>query len=278
MINRDYQDRKDKLLNNIKDNSVVVIFSADEKFRNNDVAYKYRQSSNFFYLSGIDDPSLVLILTKKNNISSSTLICNKPNDKDKIWTGQLTSKKSYKKQYLLDSVLYTDQLKKLDFSDIDNLYFEFGDRIKLEKFLSTMNKVEFSRYTKKNNYLSSRIDLSNLIFDMRRIKSNYEISQITNAANVSTLAHLNLMKTCKPGMNEREIEADFTNICMSNYCEQAYPAIVAAGKNGCTLHYTKNNSILKKTDLLLVDAAAEYNNYASDITRTIPISGKFNKY
>jgi Xaa-Pro aminopeptidase len=86
------------------------------------------------------------------------------------------------------------------------------------------------------------------------------------------------MKTCKAGLKEYEIESDFIRVCMNNKCEQAYPAIVAAGKNGTVLHYTKNNSLLKNNDLLLVDAAAEYNNYASDITRTIPISGKFNDY
>ena len=80
MINRDYKNRRDKLLKNLNDNSVAVIFSADEKLRNNDVAYKYRQSSNFFYLSGIDDPSLILIFLKKNKTVSSILICNKPNN------------------------------------------------------------------------------------------------------------------------------------------------------------------------------------------------------
>jgi len=278
MINKEYKIRRDKLLRNIRDNSIAVIFSADEKLRNNDVAYKYRQSSNFFYLSGINNPSLALILMKKNNTTSSILICNKPNKKDKIWTGQLPSKNSYKKNYLMDNVLYDGEQTSLDLEDIDNLYFEFDCRANVEKFITTMANEEVSRYSKKNNYLSSEIDLKNLIFDMRRIKSKYEISQITNAAHVSALAHINLMKTCKSGMNEYEIEADFTRICLSHECDQAYPAIVAAGKNGCILHYTKNKSKLRKNDLLLVDAAAEYNNYASDITRTIPISGKFNKY
>jgi len=276
MINKDYKSRRDKLLKSISDSSVAVIFSADEKIRNNDVSYKYRQSSNFFYLSGINDPSLILILLKKSKISSSILICSRPNNRDKIWTGQLPSKDSYKKNYSIDHVLYIDQLNQLDLGDIDNLYYEFSSRSHIEKFLSTINKAESSRYAKKNNYLSSRINLANLIYDMRRIKSKYEISQITEAARTSALAHNNLMKTCKPGMNECEIEADFTRICMSNLCNQAYPAIVAAGKNGCILHYTRNNSLLRKDDLLLVDAAAEYNNYASDITRTIPVSGKFN--
>ena len=102
--------------------------------------------------------------------------------------------------------------------------------------------------------------------------------EIKHAVSVSTKAHINLMKTCKPNLKEYQIESDFTKVCMDNACNQAYPAIVASGKNGTILHYTKNNSSLKADDLLLVDAAAEYKNYASDVTRTIPISGKFNQY
>jgi len=278
MINKDYKNRRDKLLKTIKVNSAAVIFSAEEKYRNNDVTYKYRQSSNFYYLTGVNDSSLTLLLIKKNNSSSSILICNRPNHIDKIWTGQLPSKNRYKKMYSFDQVLYIDELNKLDLKDIDNLYFEFDNKSKIENFLSSINQVESPRYTKKNSYLSSRIDLSKLIFNMRTTKSEHEISQISNAANISVQAHINLMRTCKPGMNEYEVEANFTRVCMSNNCDQAYPAIVASGKNGCILHYTKNKSILRKDDLLLVDAAAEFNNYASDITRTIPISGKFSMH
>jgi Xaa-Pro aminopeptidase len=112
---------------------------------------------------------------------------------------------------------------------------------------------------------------------MRLTKTNHEIDQIKHAASVSAQAHINLMQICKPNLKEYQIESNFIRICMNNRCEQAYPAIVASGKNGTILHYTKNNSNLKANDLLLVDAAAEYNNYASDITRTIPISGTFNQ-
>ena len=108
-------------------------------------------------------------------------------------------------------------------------------------------------------------------------KTNHEIDQIKHAASVSAQEHINLMQTCKPNLKEYQIESNFIRICMNNRCEQAYSAIVASGKNGTILHYTKNNSNLKANDLLLVDAAAEYNNYASDITRTIPISGTFNQ-
>jgi Xaa-Pro aminopeptidase len=146
------------------------------------------------------------------------------------------------------------------------------------EFLSNLESSVTSRYLTNSNYLSSRLDLSNLIFEMRLIKSSHEIDEIKHAASVSTKAHINLMKTCKPNLKEYQIESDFMKVCMDNACNQAYPSIVASGKNGIILHYTKNNSTLKADDLLLVDAAAEYKNYASDITRTIPISGKFNEY
>ena len=277
-MNDDFINRRKKLLNKISDNSSCIIFSEEEKIRNNDVTYKFRQSSNFFYLTGIDDPSLVLIMTKYNNDTSTTLICHRPNDKDRIWTGQIPSNSSYRSKYNLDSVIYFDEIEKINLRDIENLYYEFHHHDRMVEFLSNLESSVTSRYLTNSNYLSSRLDLSNLIFEMRLIKSSHEIDEIKHAASVSTKAHINLMKTCKPNLKEYQIESDFMKVCMDNACNQAYPAIVASGKNGTILHYTKNNSTLKADDLLLVDAAAEYKNYASDITRTIPISGKFNQY
>lgn len=277
MIN-EFVKRRKKLFTQLSDNSISVIFSENDKYRNNDVTFKFRQSSNFFYLTGINDQSIVLILIKENNKCCSVLICNRPNDKDRIWTGQIPSKTSYKSKYKLDKVIYFDQLNELNIDCINNLYFEFKDKERLEELLSSIHQTSSNRYFVNTNYLSSRFNLSNLIFKLRLIKSKHEIQEISKAALISTQAHINLMKTCKAGLKEYEIESDFIRFCMNNRSEQAYPAIVAAGKNGTVLHYTKNNSLLKNNDLLLVDAAAEYNNYASDITRTIPISGKFNDY
>lgn len=277
-MNDDFIKRRKKLFNKISDNSSCIIFSEEEKIRNNDVTYKFRQSSNFFYLTGIDDPSLVLIMTKHNNNTSTTLICHRPNDKDRIWTGQIPSNSSYRSKYNIDSVIYFDELEKINLKDIENLYYEFHHHDRIVDFLSNLESSVTSRYLTNSNYLSSRLDLSNLIYEMRLIKTSHEIDQIKHAASVSTKAHINLMKTCKPNLKEYQIESDFMKVCMDNACNQAYPAIVASGKNGTILHYTKNSSTLKADDLLLVDAAAEYKNYASDITRTIPISGKFNQY
>lgn len=274
----EFKDRRNKLFHKIRDNSSCIIFSEEEKYRNNDVTYKYRQSSNFFYLTGINDSSLALIMIKRNKKTSSILVCRRPNDKDRIWTGQIPSSHSYKSKHHFDNVIYFDQLENINFRGIENLYYEFLNNDRMEKILSKIGDLDSGRYSTNSSYLSSRLNLSNLIFEMRLIKSNHEINQIKCAASVSAKAHINLMKTCKPNLKEYQIEASFVRICMDNKCEQAYPAIVASGKNGTILHYTKNDSNLKSSDLLLVDAAAEYKNYASDITRTIPISGKFNQY
>ena len=122
MIN-EFIKRRKKLFTQLCDNSISVIFSENDKYRNNDVTFKFRQSSNFFYLTGINDQSIVLILIKENNKCCSVLICNRPNDKDRIWTGQIPSKTSYKSKYKLDKVIYFDQLIKLNINCINNLYF-----------------------------------------------------------------------------------------------------------------------------------------------------------
>jgi len=276
-MNNEFKNRRNKLFSKIRNNSSCIIFSEVEKYRNNDVTYKFRQSSNFFYLTGINDPSLVLIMSKCNNKASSTLICHRPNDKDRIWTGQIPSNTSYKSKFDFDNATYFDQIENINFCNTENLYYEFHAHESMQDLLSNIEKVTSSRYSTNTNYLSSRFNLSNLLYEMRLTKTNHEIDQIKHAASVSAQAHINLMQTCKPNLKEYQIESNFIRICMNNRCEQAYPAIVASGKNGTILHYTKNNSNLKANDLLLVDAAAEYNNYASDITRTIPISGTFNQ-
>ena len=235
MIN-EFVKRRKKLFTQLSDNSISVIFSENDKYRNNDVTFKFRQSSNFFYLTGINDQSIVLILIKENNKCCSVLICNRPNYKDRIWTGQIPSKTSYKSKYKLDKVIYFDQLNELNIDCINNLYYEFKDKERTEELLSSIHQTSSSRYFTNTNYLSSRFNLSNLIFKLRLIKSKHEIQEISKAALISTQAHINLMKTCKAGLKEYEIESDFIRFCMNNRCEQAYPAIVAAGKNGTVLH------------------------------------------
>ena len=114
-----------------------------------------------------------------------------------------------------------------------------------------------------------------MLHKIRLIKSSEEISQIKKACDISVRAHKDLMKACRPGLNERQLEAGLIHEFRKSNATEAYTSIVASGKNACTLHYIQNNSTMKDGDLLLTDAAAEYMNYASDLTRTIPVNGKF---
>ena len=172
-MNNEFRNRRKKLFSKLRNNSSCIVFSEKEKYRNNDVTYKFRQSSNFFYLTGINDPSLVLIMTKYNNKASTILICHKPNDKDRLWTGQLPSSSSYKSAFGLDSVIYFDQLESIIFSNSENLYYEFHAHDSIQKFLSKIEKVSSSRYSTNSNYLSSRFDISKIVYEMRLTKTNH---------------------------------------------------------------------------------------------------------
>jgi len=201
MINKDFKRRRDFLLNKIEDNSIVFLFSGLEKSRNNDVNYKFRQSSNFFYLTGINNPSMLLVITKISGRYSTTLVCDRPNDIDKIWHGQLPSKSSYKNQFEIQNVLYFDELNSLELNNAKNMYFEFSDENRLNQFIENLNLSQpQSRYLRNNTSRSTKIDLSNILFDMRRIKSKSEVSLIRHAAKISANAHINIMKSCKPGL------------------------------------------------------------------------------
>lgn len=275
MTQQHYQKIRHRIGSILRSNSVLIVFSAKEHIRNNDVYYKYRQSSNFYYLTGINDSNLVLIIEKVANKQRTILLCPRPTKNDTIWTGSLLSKGSYKRNNNFDDVYYYDELHKLHLAQLQNLYYEFDDDNRVTELLDEIMSIENNRYNKTGKVFSDRVDISAHLHEMRCVKNSFEIKQIKTAAKVSAKAHIDLMKNCKSSQYEYEIHANFINLCMKNECEQAYPAIVASGKNSLTLHYTKNTSRLKGGDLLLVDAAAEYNNYASDITRTIPISGKF---
>ena len=147
MISKDFKKRRDFLLRKIEDNSIVILFSGLEKSRNNDVNYKFRQSSNFFYLTGINNPSMLLIIKKINSRQSTTLVCDRQNDIDKIWHGQLPSKSSYKNQFEIQNVLYFDELKSLELNDAKNIYFEFADENRLNEFISNLNLM-IDRYNR----------------------------------------------------------------------------------------------------------------------------------
>ena len=279
MDNAIYKSRRINLSEKLPKNSVLLIPGANTQYRNADSAYAFRQDSNFYYLSGFCEPdSLMAIINNDDGINS--IIFVPPKDKLKeIWDGHRSGPIGAVKEFLFD--------KAYDNSEIDNMMPEilFGcDQVLYpigkkngfdQKVIDwTTEASSKDRHSKSINIL----DASSTIGNARLIKDDHEISLIKKACDISAEAHIEAMKNVKNAESEQSIESLYVyEFSKRGGRFPAYTPIVAGGENACVLHYIENNKKLNKNELLLVDAGCEYEMYASDITRTYPISGKFSK-
>ena len=279
MDNAIYKSRRINLSEKLPKNSVLLIPGANTQYRNADSAYAFRQDSNFYYLSGFCEPdSLMAIINNDDAINS--IIFVPPKDKLKeIWDGHRAGPIGAVKEFLFD--------KAYDNSEIDNMMPEilFGcDQVLYpigkkngfdQKVIDwTTEASSKDRHSKSINIL----DASSTIGNARLIKDDHEISLIKKACDISAEAHIEAMKNVKNAESEQSIESLYVyEFSKRGGRFPAYTPIVAGGENACVLHYIENNKKLNKNELLLVDAGCEYEMYASDITRTYPISGKFSK-
>tara|TARA_B100001996_G_scaffold151676_1_gene115394 strand:+ start:1645 stop:2943 length:1299 start_codon:yes stop_codon:yes gene_type:complete len=273
-----FAKRRNKLGKSMDNNSLSVIESASEKIRNNDVFFPFRQDSNFFYLTGYNEPHAILLVYKHKRKIYSHFFSKKPNKLDEVWTGKIASSTQIKKIHGFDKCSYLNDLNKhmsSYLSNVNTVYHSLEDTSPTKKQLDDIVIRLDKKYRHGVKSPSKTFSLKKILQSFRLIKDKVEINNIKHASEISAKAHIHLMKKCKPGISEKDLEAELSFIFKQNQCTDAYPAIVASGKNACTLHYTKNSSKLKNGDLLLTDAACEYLNYASDITRTIPVNGRF---
>ena len=279
MDNAIYKSRRINLSEKLPKNSVLLIPGANTQYRNADSAYAFRQDSNFYYLSGFCEPdSLMAIINNDDGINSVIFV--PPKDKLKeIWDGHRAGPIGAVKEFLFD--------KAYDNSEIDNMMPEilFGcDQVLYpigkkngfdQKVIDwTTEASSKDRHSKSINIL----DASSTIGNARLIKDDHEISLIKKACDISAEAHIEAMKNVKNAESEQSIESLYVyEFSKRGGRFPAYTPIVAGGENACVLHYIENNKKLNKNELLLVDAGCEYEMYASDITRTYPISGKFSR-
>ena len=279
MDNAIYKSRRINLSEKLPKNSVLLIPGANTQYRNADSAYAFRQDSNFYYLSGFCEPDSLMAIIK-NDDGINSIIFVPPKDKLKeIWDGHRAGPIGAVKEFLFD--------KAYDNSEIDNMMPEilFGcDQVLYpigkkngfdQKVIDwTTEASSKDRHSKSINIL----DASSTIGNARLIKDDHEISLIKKACDISAEAHIEAMKNVKNAESEQSIESLYVyEFSKRGGRFPAYTPIVAGGENACVLHYIENNKKLNKNELLLVDAGCEYEMYASDITRTYPISGKFSK-
>ena len=272
-----YLARRQKLLNSVEE-GVIILSSASPQTRSNDTEYPYRQNSDFYYMCGFKEDNALLVLVKNKQFSKSILFVEPYNEEHALWNGSRLGVEKALESFSVDEVhdiqTYTLLIKEI-LRDHIALYIDlFDDSTWILQAKKSAKELHETRGVKR--HIRTIHDVTHLIRSQRLIKSDEEITEIKNAVNLTASAHHEAMKRCRPGLYEYELQAHMSYIFQSHGAQaEAYGAIVAGGNNANTLHYIDNRDVLHDGDLVLIDAACEWELYASDITRTFPINGKF---
>jgi len=280
-ISKEFAKRRQQLIDNVSRDSIIILPTANEAVRNNDVSYPFRPDSDFLYLTGFWEPEAVMVLVPGRS-QGGYILFNREKDKDKeIWHGFRHGQGGAVSVYGADEAYAISELDQVLPGLLENknrIYYTMGLNSEFDTHL--MEWINGMRQKARQGVSVPKefIALEHLIHEQRLIKSPQEIKWMKAAAKISIGAHKRAMQICKPGLYEYHLEGEIIHEFYQNGCrDDAYPSIVGGGKNACTLHYTENDSKLKDGDLVLIDAGVEYQGYASDITRTFPVNGKFSK-
>lgn len=274
----EYARRRRQLTTMVGDGAVVIVRAASEKVRNSDVLYPFRQESDFLYLTGFREPGAMLVLLSGDAGGSSILFCRERDPDKEMWDGLMVGTEAAVSDYGIDEAYPLEEadarLREL-LQDRVRVFYDLGRDVAFDhQLIGWLN--DFRGRTRRSFHAPEEIvDLGHLLHEMRLFKSRAELSAMRKAGRISAGAQVRAMQACKPGANEALIHAELVHEYMIHHCEPAYPPIVGSGINACVLHYTANNQPLQDGDLLLVDAGCEYDGYASDITRTYPVNGRF---
>ncbi len=272
---RTFQARRERLIQHLPDNAVVIIRTGELAIRNNDCNYKFRPNSTFFYLTGFPEPRAYVLI----NSNGDTLLVALPKDPEKeVWEGFRYGCDCAINKFGVNNAITINELDDGVLAFLDSarhVVFLFSDDHLHQQVIDWCNQLD-ERVHAGAIAPTSLIDLAPYVSEMRLRKDTEEISLLKKSGQISVEAHKQVMRIVRPSMKEYELEAELNYVFMkSDACQPAYNSIVASGNNACVLHYTKNDGIIGQDDLVLVDAGAEYGYYASDITRTFPASGKF---
>lgn len=274
----EYLGRRLNLARQLPKDSMAVIPAAKELLRNGDAHYRFRQDSNFYYLTGCNEPDALLIIT--SGPESQSIFFHRPsNPVEEQWTGKRLGREGVLNELGMDVAFPIDsiaeELPKI-MSGKSSIYCALGREPTMdEKLLSALTGLK-ALIRKGIKVPDSLCDLEPLLSEMRLIKSDIELELMRRAARISVNAHKRAMQVCKNMNYEYELEAELLYEFSRHGCRSvAYDPIVGGGENSCILHYTNNNQRLCFGDLVLIDAGGEYGNYAADITRTFPVNGQF---
>lgn len=278
---REYSRRRHRVMEQMEPGSIAIIPSAGLMIRNRDTEHRFRQDSDFYYLTGFDEPSAVAVLVPGREHGEFILFCQERDVEKELWNGYRHGPEGACKRFSADDafpITDIDEILPGLIEGRERVYYAMGRNAdfdhRMMKWVNTIRDKAASGAQSPGEYL----DLNYILHEMRLIKSAAEIRVMEEAAAISVRAHARAMKSCEAGKTEYQLEAELMHEFLAAGCRHAaYESIVGSGPNACILHYTQNRAELKDGDLVLIDAGCEYEYYASDITRTFPVSGRFSK-
>ncbi|PPK53642.1 Xaa-Pro aminopeptidase [Marinobacter persicus] len=276
---KEFAERRRKLMERMAPDSIAILPAAPERVRNRDVLHPFRQDSDFQYLTGFGEPEAVLALIPGREHGEAVLFCKERNPEKELWDGFLVGQDGAIEQYGLD-----DAFPITDIDDIlpgmiegrSRVYYPLGKDPAFDTRVMDWVKTIRSKVRAGAHPPGEFVALEHLLHDLRLYKSAAEVKVMAKAGKISAEAHRRAMKRARRGGFEYQLEAELIHTFMEHGArDTAYPSIVGSGANACILHYIENSAPLKEGDLVLIDAGCELECYASDITRTFPVSGKF---
>jgi len=277
----EFARRRKNLIALMEPNSIAIIPSALEQMRSRDTEHPFRQDSDFYYLSGFTEPEAVIVLTPGRRHGQFMMFCRERDPGMELWHGFRAGPEGVCEKFAAD-----DAFPIGDIDDIlpgliegrDRVYYSMGRSTQFDRqimdWVNSIRSKESSGAVPPGEFT----DLNHMVHDLRLVKSAAEQRLLRRAGEITARGHSRAMRFCRPGQNEYQLEAELTHEFASSGARHlAYPSIVGSGANACTLHYLDNNCVMRDGDLVLIDAGCELEYYASDVSRTFPVNGRFSR-
>ncbi|MHC4851193.1 MAG: aminopeptidase P N-terminal domain-containing protein [Planctomycetota bacterium] len=275
-----FRQRRQKLLDKLGD-GLLFLPTAPQTLRNGDVHHEFRPGSDLHYLTGFPEPRAVLMAWRTGRDKHKSVLFVMPRNKEReIWDGPRHGVKGAVKQFGVDEAHpigdLWEQFPKL-LGEHQRLFYTLGDDTKRDqRLLQELKKIAFEKRRSNAPAHPTVADPRPTVAAMRLIKDAHELELMQEAARITVAGHLRAMRFAKPGLTEYQVQAELeAEFRRQGSPRNGYPSIVASGSNACILHYVQNDRRMRRGELLLLDAGAEYEQYTADITRTYPVDGTF---
>jgi Xaa-Pro aminopeptidase len=278
MNKNEFAKRRKQLMRMIGNDGIAILPSAPVRMRSRDAEYRYRQDSDFYYLTGFAEPDSVCVLAPGRDSGEFVLFCRDRDREKELWNGSRQGPDGAVSNFGADDAFPVDDVDDILPGILEargRVYYAMGAYPEFDRRIADWVKSLRSREAAGIQPPHEFVALDHLLHDMRLYKSRAEVSAMRRAARIAVSAHARGMSAVRPGRYEYEIEAEFVHEFRRHDATVSYSPIVGGGANTCTLHYVDNNAELKDGDLLLIDAGCEFDYYASDVTRTLPVNGRF---